>query len=460
MQGQLHSLAERTKKIDAEISERAEKGIELSSIRLAELDAAISLRHDQQLASLADFTKQSEDLVTQLADLGGQMDAISMQGSRAGRDMAEASDLVSRKILANKEAIEATNAAIAELTNASVRLLELIRAGEEHSRDKLPSAINSAEAKLEAFEERAIALGDLLGEAGKKGQALSDYVLAARQDGQAVYTEFDNLHQRFAEQGSAYSEQIDRLRTGLAVLAEESESLSGQVQTELTDSVVRLQNVLRDALDELSNGQSGTLEKFAEDIGNQSAEAIERAIRSRTADAVGELEQAATQASGVSREAARQLRDQLAIVSELADNLEARVIRARERAEEQVDNDFSRRVALITESLNSNAIDISKALSNDVTDTAWASYLRGDRGIFTRRAVRLLDNSEAKEIADIYNRDSDFREHVSRYIHDFEAMLRTMLSTRDGKALGVTLLSSDMGKLYVVLAQAIERLRN
>ena len=38
--------------------------------------------------------------------------------------------------------------------------------------------------------------------------------------------------------------------------------------------------------------------------------------------------------------------------------------------------------------------------------------------------------------------------------------LRTMLSTRDGHTIGVTLLSSDMGKLYVALAQAIERLRD
>ena len=45
------------------------------------------------------------------------------------------------------------------------------------------------------------------------------------------------------------------------------------------------------------------------------------------------------------------------------------------------------------------------------------------------------------------------------YIHDFEAMLRIILSARDGNALGVAILSSDMGKLYVALAQAIERLR-
>ena len=153
------------------------------------------------------------------------------------------------------------------------------------------------------------------------------------------------------------------------------------------------------------------------------------------------------------------MRDQLAKVDELAGNLESRVARARERALEQVDNDFARRAALITESLNSNAIDIAKALSTDVSETAWASYLRGDRGIFTRRAVSLLENGEARSIQQLYEIEPEFREHVNRYVHDFEAMLRQMLSTRDGNSLGVTLLSSDMGKLYVALAQGIERLR-
>ena len=162
----------------------------------------------------------------------------------------------------------------------------------------------------------------------------------------------------------------------------------------------------------------------------------------------------------MTREATVQLRDQLARVDDLVGSLESRVAEARERAEEQVDNDFARRVALITESLNSNAIDIASALAADVPDTAWAAYLRGDRGIFTRRAVRLLEASEIKAIQQTFERDDAFRAHVSRYIHDFEGILRQVLSTRDGNALGVTLLSSDMGKLYVALAQGIERLRN
>ena len=98
-------------------------------------------------------------------------------------------------------------------------------------------------------------------------------------------------------------------------------------------------------------------------------------------------------------------------------------------------------------------------LRPEVTDSAWAAYLKGDRGVFTRRAVRLLDGSEARDIHRLYDDDAASANMVNRYIHDFEAMLRAVLAQRDGTPMGVTLLSSDMGKLYVALAQAIERLR-
>ena len=86
--------------------------------------------------------------------------------------------------------------------------------------------------------------------------------------------------------------------------------------------------------------------------------------------------------------------------------------------------DLSRRVALIIDALNSTAIDVTKILSNEVTDSAWAAYLKGDRGVFTRRAVRLLDTGEAREILRHYEEEPEFRDQVNRYIHDFEAMLR------------------------------------
>ena len=147
-------------------------------------------------------------------------------------------------------------------------------------------------------------------------------------------------------------------------------------------------------------------------------------------------------------------------INELAANLEQRVEYARERAEEQVDNDFARRMALITEASIPARSTLQRHSTTRSPTRSGHSYLRGDRGIFTRRAVRLLDKHEARQISAVYSEDAEFRETVNRYIHDFEAMLRGILSTRDGHALAVTLLSSDMGKLYVALAQAIDRLRD
>ena len=67
---------------------------------------------------------------------------------------------------------------------------------------------------------------------------------------------------------------------------------------------------------------------------------------------------------------------------------------------------------------------------------------------------------EAKEILRLYQNDDGFHASVNQFIHDFEAMLRLLIGARDGSAISVTLLSSDIGKLYVALAQAIDRLRN
>src|SRR3546814_20465855 len=98
-------------------------------------------------------------------------------------------------------------------------------------------------------------------------------------------------------------------------------------------------------------------------------------------------------------------------------------------------------------------------MSNEVTDTTWAAYLKGDRSVFARRAVRLLDSGEAKAILRNYEEEPEFRDQVNRYIHDFEAVIRRVLAERDGGPMAVAMLSFDVGKLYVELAQAIERVR-
>jgi hypothetical protein len=438
-------MNERTDAFEADVAERRARAeqreqaaaTELAA-RFATLDENISERQEEHLAHVSGLAERGDALAARMATLSAEMARMVAEGSETGAMLDQAALGLASRLAEGRAELDASRERIVQLTDESVRLLELIRAGAEHSQETLPRALSQAANDLERFEERVRGAHGVIENALRQGRQVAEQAAIAQHNGAASVEQFEALDRRIVEANSAHAGMLAELRRSLDDIASRSQALADAARASLGD----------------------TFESMGDRLAEDSVASIERALRDHTRAAIEELEASAGRASAASREAALQLRDQLAVVNELAGNLEHRVAHARRRAEEQVDNDFARRMALITESLNSSAIDISKAFANDVADTAWTSYLRGDRGIFTRRAVRLLDNQQAREVADIYRADNDFRGTVNRYIHDFEAMLRSVLSTRDGHALGVTLLSSDPGKLYVALAQAIERLRD
>ncbi len=150
---------------------------------------------------------------------------------------------------------------------------------------------------------------------------------------------------------------------------------------------------------------------------------------------------------------------QLKALHATSDALDRRLAGSARKIETQDRELLTKRSGELIEMLNSRAIDVSKWLGHDISQGEWTAYLKGDQGIFARRAVRMLGFSDVRAIRKIYHEDGDFAEHVNRYVHDFETLLKSVLEARDGSALAVTMLSSDLGKLYVGLAQASERLR-
>jgi hypothetical protein len=171
------------------------------------------------------------------------------------------------------------------------------------------------------------------------------------------------------------------------------------------------------------------------------------------------VESIAARAVDTARAASDRLTQQMLSLGQSATALE-RHLESTDAAQREKDSEaFARRVALLIDSMHSASIDVGKILADEIDERAWDSYLKGNRGVFTRRAVRLLDGSEAKAIRAYYEGDGEFQQSVNRYVHDFEAMLRRVVAERDGGILAVTLMSSDTGKLYAALAQAIDRRR-
>ena len=427
---------------------------------LTSLDHEIDKRTSSHELRGAALIERTEAVVARLGEYDERMAQITANAGETEARIAASLQNITGKVAEAQTALSETESDISQLTDSSVRLLELIRASAEKSRTDIPQALVQSEKGLSATEARTREIRDALRQAGKNGEWLANQVEGTGTALKGILAEMNEMQFTLRNHAIGHEEALVALSKSLKSMEKQSERISEKARADLTDAIGKLDVAAREAVGAISEHGAVSVATLAEQIGTASAEAIDKALREKANEATGQLEQAASHAAGVSREASIQMRDQLSQVNELIGNLETRVAQARERAEEQIDNDFARRSALITEALNSNAIDIAKALSTEVSDTAWAGYLRGDRGIFTRRAVSLIDAGDAKAIQQVFEREPDFREHVSRYVHDFEAMLRQILSTRDGNALGVTLLSSDMGKLYVSLAQAIERLRS
>ena len=443
------NFAEELERRRSDLAERHEQFGETLKAQMEALDLVLAQRRAEQEQRAQQMLAYTAEIATQLDDFGTRIGEAAAQGSTAQNQLADSLATLAERLAASREALAGTDKTVLDLTDNSVRLLELIQASVTHASSDLPAAMSVGEAKLAELEARTAALRDVAGEAETRGTGLLTQIERS-----------DELLAAIASKTEGQAAALAGIQQTLSATRGESLALAEQAQAELKNAIETLATSVRDTVGELESNSAAAVKTLAERLAEQSGAAIDAAVRARTVEVAEQLEAAAARASGVSREAAIQLRDQLAKVNELAGNLERRVAQTRQRAEEQVDNDFARRVALITEALNSNAIDIARAMDADVSDTAWSAYLKGDRGVFTRRAVKLLEPSESKAISRLFQDEVGFREHVSRYIHDFEAMLRQLLSTRDGHALGVTLLSSDMGKLYVALAQAIERLRN
>ena len=430
---------ERRREANATVQEEALATLEA---RIAAFDTQVEERQEEHLAHIAGLAERGDALAVRLTSLDENLAKLGSQADDAQGRVAMAADALADRLSQNRAVLEDSGAFVARLTDDSVRLLEIIRSTADHSEGALSDSVTNAESRLSSFGTTARELHALIEEADRRGAHLAERLEQTR------------------DAGSASIEQLGELKNQLGNVTSETEKLAERTSKELREAIDMLIGASADVLENLRGEQTLAVTEMAEKMAEASREQLANSMRRHTEETIAELEQATSRADEAGRETAQQLRGQLARVNELVGNLEARVEYARERAEEQVDSDFARRMALITEALNSSAIDISKAFDNDIGDTQWAHYLRGDRGIFTRRAVKLLDKQETRKISTVYSDDADFRETVNRYIHDFEAMLRSVLSTRDGNAMAVTLLSSDMGKLYVALAQSIDRLRN
>ncbi len=469
----------------ADAVDEARKGI------AAQGDAMLAMVRTNHAALDTATRESAEALADQVASVE---DAIGRVAQRLDQQRASGDAIVdtlnsglggveTRFETLHRQGLERTQllaASISALGGSADAMTEALKSGEAMAN----RTIGTTESLLIALDAAAREIDETLPDAlsrldARVGQSKA-IVVAAKPELLALVTAAESTHDAIDAIAGVIAEQrhvLDRLshtlietlalgRAKADALGQMVDETIGRTNSFAEDAAPRLVEALlrvRETASAAADNARETLAKVIPDAAAALEAASSTAMRRVTSDTVDRQIQAIAESADAAVDAATRATERLArqvqVVADQTAIVETRIEDARNERETADRDTFARRVSLLIESLNSASIDITKTFAPEVSDSAWAAYLKGDRGVFTRRAVRILDAGEVRAIAGLYDEDAGFREMVNRYIHDFESMLRSILAQRDGSPLGVTLLSSDMGKLYVALAQAIERLR-
>ncbi len=422
-----------------------EDAVERISLRLGEEQG----RGDAIFASLSGH----------VSTIDSEIAAMHAGGMERAQALAASISALSGSVGAMTEAMHAGDATARGVISTAEDLLTALDASAREMDETLPAALDRLDARIVASRKAV----------SESKPELLALVTAAESTHDAIEAIADVVSQQRDTLQRTSQELLETLDDG-RTKAESLETIVDQAigttqrfaedaAPQLVDALIRVRETAAAAADKAREALHGIVPEATRALENAGTDALRRAMDASVRRQLGELAETTEAAVTAATRASERLTQQMLSLAETTASVEHRIDEARAEREKADSDGFARRVSLLIEAMNSASIDITKCFSQDVSDSAWTAYLKGDRGVFTRRAVRLLDTTESKAIADLYGEDEDFRDNVNRYIHDFEAMLRQILSLREGSPLGVTLLSSDMGKLYVALAQAIERLR-
>ncbi len=520
-EAQVGALTDRTREADTVVGEAAQRllaqiaGIEAAGVaasgRLAETAGQSTSTMDSLLQRAAEALEEIRSGIDiQAAAVAALLDQSTAGLGRVGIEAAEA---LGHKLESASGSLDGLTARIAEQERASQRMVadigmgvatlderfaQLAADGDVRATAML-NALSRMRADLEALSEQSGAqLGSVDGLAERTSamreaveqlaveisgaQTGADRILAAaaaaRPEIEWAQQASIDTSERLEAGAGAIEAQHDRLAALLAAvdtgiggaekrlgeLADavrntdaEASRLSSETGPALVAALVQVKEAASHAADRAREAIGAIIPESAGQLSEAAKAALEKAVRDSVSDQLRQVETVAERALEAARGASERLTQQMINIGQSAAALEAHFEQTTDEQRLHDSEQFAKRVSLLIDSMHSAAIDVGKILSDEVDDRAWASYLKGDRGVFTRRASRLFGGAEAKAIAAHDQTDREFHDAANRYVHDFEAMLRRVHAERDGGPMAVTLMSSEMGKLYAALSQAIAR---
>ncbi|MBI2585213.1 MAG: hypothetical protein HYW28_04970, partial [Rhodospirillales bacterium] len=278
----------------------------------------------------------------------------------------------------------------------------------------------------------------------------------------------ESLTQRSAEASVASDLNAAKLNKVMETFRELTEN-AGAEAAKATTTLDQATDTLRQQLHTVA----GSYQQVEQGI-----EALSRAFRRRTGELAGVTEQALgkvaawdqkvrahsdalTRSTSVVAQRASQvtqaLEYQTAEIRQASNEASALLEALKSRKKEAGLEDFVHQSSFIAERLQSIAVDLNRVLETSISEDEWRRFNRGEKNIFVRKMLGFREKARLNAIREKYQQDGQFREYVTRYFSEFETLLEEAKKRDQEGLLKNTFLSSDVGKVYMLLAGALGR---
>jgi len=103
--------------------------------------------------------------------------------------------------------------------------------------------------------------------------------------------------------------------------------------------------------------------------------------------------------------------------------------------------------------------ELSRSIDNRTAADVWYRLRAGERGVLGRHIYTYEGQTTLDEVSNRYDRDGEFRNTVDRYVAEFERLLAEAEQSDPAGNMLQNYLTSDTGRVYLLLAHASGRLR-
>ncbi|MEA3390175.1 MAG: hypothetical protein U9R64_13005, partial [Pseudomonadota bacterium] len=275
------------------------------------------------------------------------------------------------------DALAAGGMTAERLISSAETLLVALDSGVRELDETYPAALGRFDSRVEA--SRAL-LGSATPEM-ERLEAISEALVGRAEEAESLLRGQGSRLTEWLEstQGGlqANRELVDRLRTALDAADQDARRITDGAGPLLVTALLRVKDTADQAAERARQALARAIPDAAQQLAEASDDALQSVIGEKVTAQIEQVARVADDAVKAAHQASERLTRQLLTIADTSAALEQRIAEAGQAAEDRDRDHFSRRSALLIESLNSTAIDVAKILSNDVTDSAWSAYLKG-----------------------------------------------------------------------------------